>query len=271
MLCWANENWTRAWDGGEKHVLLEQKHSPEDALSHIRALIPCFKDARYIRINNKPVMAIYRSTIIPNIGEMLEVWRTEAARHNMELYLCRVESHEQVGAEHLKPGFDAAIDFAPFYGMKKNALRYLEGINSGRISSLTKAAANKICRAVLQTAPFPNHEPDSIYNYDDIVANSIEKQASCSYKLFPCCSPGWDNTSRRKKGRQIVINNTPDMFGKWFEYQAKYVAETFDADERLVFVNAWNEWAEGNHLEPCRKWGKQYLEKIRSIMDERQT
>jgi lipopolysaccharide biosynthesis protein len=267
MLCWANENWTRAWDGGEKHVLLEQKYYREDALLHIQTLIPYFKDPRYIRINNKPVMAIYRSTIIPNIEEMLAIWRAEAAKHKLELYLCRVESHGKSGEEYLNHGFDAAIEFAPFSGMKTNArIPSLKNINSRWIASLAKVIINKIWRTVFHTEIFLHY--DLIFRYDDIVTNSIKKLDSGNYKLFPCCSPGWDNTSRRKKGRTIVVNNTPNMFGKWFEYQIKYVNETFEENERLVFINAWNEWAEGNHLEPCQKWGKQYLEKIKKIIDE---
>ena len=78
--------------------------------------------------------------------------------------------------------------------------------------------------------------------------------------------PSWDNSSRRKSQRTIVIGNTPEKFGEWFNYQVDYSAQKFEEEEQLVFINAWNEWAEGNHLEPCQKWGRRYLEQIKSII-----
>lgn len=113
MLCWANENWTRSWDGLENNILLKQEYSEQDDEDHIRALIPEFKDPRYIKVNEKPVFVIYRSTKIPNVKETISTWRLEAKKENIELYLCRMESFGEHGKNFLLDGFDAAINFQP--------------------------------------------------------------------------------------------------------------------------------------------------------------
>src|SRR5665647_256742 len=92
MLCWANENWTRTWDGGNHHILLEQKHSPEDDRNHIKALIPYFKDSRYIRVDNKPVFSVYRASLFPDISNTIRIWREEAEKEGLELYICCFET-----------------------------------------------------------------------------------------------------------------------------------------------------------------------------------
>lgn len=114
MLCWANENWTRVWDGGEKNILLEQKYSEQDDIDHIRSLIPAFKDTRYIKVDGKPVFVVYKSTLIPDIINTIKRWRNEAAMEGLELYLCRMDSFGDYGNNYLADGFDAAINFEPF-------------------------------------------------------------------------------------------------------------------------------------------------------------
>ncbi len=114
MLCWANENWTRVWDGDEKEILLKQEYDLEDDRRHIQSLIPYFKDPRYIRIQNKPVFAVYKSSLLPLPAKTIEIWREEAANAGLDLYVCRVDSFGIEGAEYMKAGFDAAIEFQPF-------------------------------------------------------------------------------------------------------------------------------------------------------------
>src|SRR5690606_25983053 len=132
-LCWANENWTRTWDGQEKHVLIEQHYSTEDDQKHIQYLMPFFKDDRYIKIDNKPVFLMYRTELHPNIQEAVRIWREEAKKAGFDdLYLIRVENHVK-GMPPEEHGFDAAMEFAPdsnFKGrkvVKSNFTKYLFG------------------------------------------------------------------------------------------------------------------------------------------------
>jgi lipopolysaccharide biosynthesis protein len=258
MLCWANENWTSSWDGGKNHILLEQKYSPEDALAHIRTLIPFFKDHRYIRIHNKPVIAIYRSTIIPDIENMLKIWREEAAKHRMELYICRFETFGRSGQEYLNQGFDAAIEFPPFTSYDIIQRKYNRMPVRNRIQ--------KLKQFYLSLFNGIKHN-DLILKYQDVIDADKEHLASVDYKVFPCCMPGWDNTARRKTTSLIIPDNTPEKFGKWFKQQIDYATQKFESEEQFIFINAWNEWAEGNHLEPCRKWGTAFLEQIQSVLN----
>ena len=120
MLCWANENWSRNWDGGNKEILIEQKYSEADDRLHIQSMIPYFKDHRYIKVDGKPVFAVYRSSAIPNMSATIKTWREEAAKQGMELYICRFESCLEGGKEYLDAGFDAAIDFQPWGRLQGN-------------------------------------------------------------------------------------------------------------------------------------------------------
>ena len=111
-ICWANENWTRRWDGEDREILIEQHYSEEDDRNHIRTLIPIFRDKRYIRINGKPFFLVYRTSDLPDPGRTAEIWREEARNAGLgELHLCRVESMDKSDPRDI--GFDSALEFAP--------------------------------------------------------------------------------------------------------------------------------------------------------------
>jgi len=251
MLCWANENWTRAWDGGEKEILIKQNYSIDDDKKHIQYLIKnVFSDPRYIRINNKPVFAIYRSNLFPNMKQTIYIWREEAAKVNMELYLCRVESFDQSGAKLLDAGFDAAIDFQP---LSNTMVKYIQSRPFVRI-------IHKI-----NTYLFNRTNIRKI-NYKKYVEFMCEYPTP-QYKQYPCVTPMWDNTSRRKKNIFMLVNSSPNNYGKWLSnVLCKF--HPYSDEENLVFINAWNEWAEGNHLEPDIKWKNEYLSVTKKSIEE---
>lgn len=251
MICWANENWTRAWDGGEKHILMKQDYTDEDAREHIRWFLPYFKDSRYIRIDNKPVIAIYRTTKIPNLKQTIEIWREEALKEGLELYICRFESFKEIGQKYITGGLDAAIEFQP-----------------SDISSLShkkryypRRLINHLYRKLLGKNLFPE-----IFNYKKYVLSQEGIQMP-PYKRYPCVTPSWDNSARRKNKYFAFTKSTPEIFKKWLlNVICKF--KPYSSDENLVFINAWNEWAEGNHLEPDRKWGKLYLDAVKQALEE---
>jgi lipopolysaccharide biosynthesis protein len=267
MLCWANENWTRAWDGGETDILLAQHYSPEDDLAHIRSLIPYFKDKRYIRINNKPVFAVYRSTLLPDAKATVDVWRKEAAKHGIELYICRVESLFAYGEEFVKDGgFDAAIDFQPSGYLLKHFLEQRSFYFDGQFLRKLK---DRFYKKIVKKISAKSYD-DYMYlkkisiDYNDFVDCGV-KLPFPDYKWYPCITPMWDNTPRRKKNAFIYKNATPQEYKKWLQSVIQKF-KPYSTEENLIFINAWNEWAEGNHLEPCRKWGHQYLEATKEIL-----
>jgi len=268
MICWANENWTRAWDGSNKEILLEQKYSSEDAQAFAEHLIPYFKDARYIRNNGKVIFAIYRSDIIPNILEYIEAIKKECSRNNIEIEISRVESFAKSGTEFMK-GFDSAIEFQPF---------------SPLLSSYVKDNLQPIYNRKFATRLLIKFfELIGNYNYKKKTNNRIFNQIEyaeyidylidnykipSTYKRYPCVTPSWDNTARRKKYESFLFKNaSPQFFYKWLAF----IVHTMKKKEytqlnNFVFINAWNEWAEGNHLEPCVKFGLDYLNVVKKIV-----
>jgi lipopolysaccharide biosynthesis protein len=239
-LCWANENWTRVWDGQNKHILMEQKYCEEDDREHIRSLIKAFKDPRYIKIDGKPIFLIYRSSNLPNPLQTTSIWREEAQKMGIEdLFLCRVESFNDENKSLVKQGFDAAIEFQPQW---KPLLNKTKMWRLGRKLRIW----DKVYRE------------NFIFDYAATVEKMLQKPIP-SHKYFRCVTPMWDNSARRKDNALILKNSSPDVYEYWLKKVIEQGAAS-NPEENIVFINAWNEWAEGNHLEPCQKWGRAYLE-----------
>jgi lipopolysaccharide biosynthesis protein len=249
-LCWANENWTRVWDGGEQNVLLQQHYSAEDDLAHIRALIPAFADPRYIRIDGRPLLLVYRTELLPDPARTAEIWRTESSRAGMgDLYLARVENFvSRVNPASI--GFDAAVEFAPL-GAQVGKVKF-----QGTMHRL-------LARLGLLSRAFTENR---VTTYRALMAGMLAKPDP-GFKRFRCVTPMWDNTARRRIGANVYIGSTPELYAAWLSELARQTVDKFAPEERIVFVNAWNEWAEGCHLEPDLKWGRQYLEATKAALD----
>ncbi len=249
MICWANESWTRAWDGGEREILINQNYSVNDSREHIKWMLPYLKDPRYIRIDNRPVIAIYRTTSIPDLQQMLKIWREEAEKEGVELYVCRMESFAECGGSFITEDIDAAIEFEPFTPTLLKMMRSHHPVN------LLRKLKEKCSRLRLRRV-----------NCEKYVGLRMKDPIRKSYKCYPCVFPSWDNTSRRKFGMTVFVKSSPLLFKKWL----RHVLMTFrpySKEENLVFINAWNEWAEGNHLEPDLKWGHAWLDAVKEAVE----
>jgi Glycosyltransferase WbsX len=255
-LCWANEPWSRRWDGSNEEVLLEQRYSPSDDLAHIRTLIPFFHDRRYIRVMDRPFFAVYRASGLPDPRRTTDLWRREAERAGLKgLFLGRVESHYESG-DPRDIGFDSSLAFEP---------RFSE---LGRFQIFRRKWWH---RHTLGTGE-PVFRDNVVYKYEDLVRRALTEPVP-AYSRIPCVCPGWDNSPRRKTGAVIFLNSTPELYERWLREIVNRQAARAGIDgnsgispESLVFINAWNEWAEGNHLEPCQKWGRAYLEATRRVL-----
>lgn len=267
MLCWANENWSRRWDGSETDILLEQIYSAEDHRLHIEHLVPFFKDPRYIRIDNKVVFAVYRTDLIPELEETIQLWRAVAKEHDVELYIMRFEGLFKTGKEYISEGLDAATEFQPFTAINRmiKTSTPLKGLKD----ELSFSAIGNSVKARLTTLKnrIENKHEGRVFQYEDIVNAEVGDQWKPDYKLYRCVTPSWDNTARKSKYYIVLHDSTPASFRKWLDHKLK-VFKPFSKDENLLFINAWNEWAEGNHLEPDRKWGKAFLEQVKEAIAE---
>ena len=256
-LCWANENWTRRWDGLEEEVLLKQDYSGADDLAHIRSLMPVFSDPRYIRVMDKPIFIVYRATQLPEPERTTEIWRAEAERAGLKgLFLVRVESHNESGDPRAL-GFDCSVEFQPLFGEELYTLRI--------------PRRKWWHRRKLRTAE-PAFYDNLIFDYMRLSRRALARPPA-GYPRIPCVFPSWDNSPRRKSGAHIFINSTPDAYGQWLQEvvnqrraESREENDGLVSPESLLFINAWNEWGEGNHLEPCQRWGRAYLEATRRAL-----
>ncbi|RUY57908.1 glycosyltransferase [Mesorhizobium sp. M7A.F.Ca.CA.001.09.2.1] len=239
-VCWANENWSRRWDGMDQEILIAQDHSPQDDLAFIAEVAPYLRDPRYIRIDGKPLLLVYRPSLLPAAAETARRWRTWCRENGIgEIFLAYTQSFESVPPHRY--GFDAAVEFPP---------------NNSAPPNVTHTVT-------------PLHEDFATTVYDwSIFPQRSETYSSRKYKLFRSVCPGWDNTARRKRGGTVFINNTPALYRRWLDNVIEdTLAHVSEPSERLVFVNAWNEWAEGAHLEPDSANGHAYLQATRDALE----
>ena len=233
-ICWANENWTRRWDGCEKDILIAQSHTEADHAGFIAEVAPILRDKRYVRIHEKPLVLVYRLGIIPEPRRTADLWREYCLNEGIgEIYLAYVQSFEgmPMGDDPSVYGFDAAIEFPPHrYPVREERSRSL--IN-------------------------PRYQ-GLLFDYVNTSENFINRVWP-SYKLFRTVMPSWDNTARRQDVSHVFVNATPERYEHWLRRMVEQTRRLQFGDERIVFINAWNEWAEGNHLEPDSRFGHQYL------------
>ena len=243
MLCWANENWTRTWDGADHEVLISQTYSIQDDRQHIRSLFPAFGDRRYITIDEKPVFLVYRASALPDPVATTDAWREEAQRAGFrDLYLCRVEAHGPDRGDPTLKGFDAGVEFMP------DVNRIGPRVEPGRLGR----AVRRIMR------PRSGHRWNFVHRYENVVEMALAHPAT-PYVRFRCVMPAWDNSPRRERGAWIYQGSTPQRYEQWLSATIENFLPP-SVQEDLVFTNAWNEWGEGNHLEPDLRWGRAYLE-----------
>jgi lipopolysaccharide biosynthesis protein len=248
-LCWANENWTRRWDGFEHEILLKQVYSRDDDLRHIRSLIPVFKDHRYIKVNGKPFFLIYKIGNLPEPAETIRLWREETIKAGFpDLYLANVECLESEHGAALRLPLDAAVEFAPDWKCLPPLF-------------LPWWAKIRGARRVIRKSQWWKHR---IYEYVGLRDRMLAKPKA-PYVQYRCVTPMWDNHARRATGAYILHRSSPQAYQEWLSTVIKDFNPP-SSEENFVFINAWNEWAEGNHLEPCQKWGRAYLEATREAL-----
>lgn len=232
-ITWANENWTRRWDGSENDILIAQNHCDDDSIKFIESLYKFFNDKRYIRIDNKPILIIYRADIIPNMKETVGLWRTKIREAGFDgLYIICAQTFGITSPDLY--GCDAAVEFPP-HTVRSDVVRNVNLLN--------------------------NQFEGAIFDYQQVVINECRKPKD-SYKKFKTVMFGWDNTARKKDKSHIFYNFKLIEYNKWLSHSVCEVFndKNYSREEKIVFINAWNEWAEGTHLEPDRKYGYGYLQ-----------
>jgi predicted O-methyltransferase YrrM len=236
-LCWANENWTRRWDGDERHLLMEQRYGPELDGALIDEMMPYFLDRRYLHVRGAPVLVVYKPTAIPDPQATLGRWRAAARRWGIaDLHLVAAQTFGLTDPRPL--GFDAAVEFPP-HGQ----------------ALVTDALAVDDCA--------PNFS-GRVLDFRSVVARQLALPPR-PYRVYRTAMAGWDNTARLAERATIYHGSSPELYEEWLRALVTQ-ARLGHPDHRLVFVNAWNEWSEGAHLEPDQRFGTGYLEATRRAL-----
>ena len=230
-LMWANENWTRRWDGAESEVLIAQTYDPADEPRRCAEFARHFRDPRYVRLGGRPLLMVYRGGLIPDARQALARWRRLfAQRHGEEPIFVMAQTFDDVDPRPL--GFDAAVEFPP----------------------------HKLTRGLPQVYDsldiFDESFEADAFAYADLVEASLAEPAP-DFPLIKTAVPSWDNDARRQGQGLTLVGSTPRQYERWLGELVAGAAPFFG--ERLVCVNAWNEWSEGAYLEPDVHFGAAYL------------
>lgn len=241
--CWANENWTRRWDGNEQEILLQQNYSAQDAEDFIRYLIPFFRDSRYIHVENRPALFIYRPSSIPDFSIYQQVWARVCAEHGIpEPYVIAV----------LTRGATSPRSF----GMQAGVERVLHDWTDGNVRDIryTLAAYRPLNGSVL--------------DYNEVADYYMAQDLRQDFTYFRSIIPSWDNSPRYASEAFIIHNSSPQKFQEWLQALIQDTETRLPADRRFILVNAWNEWAESAVLDPDQRFGYAYLNSIgRALAD----
>lgn len=260
-LSWANEPWSRRWDGSENEIIMPQEYGGKtEWKKHFDYLYDFFIDERYIKIEGNPIFLIYRPELIPNLNEMLDYWNELAKQggfkkivfiyqHPTFYYLKNKDDSRFSYGIQFEPLFSNP-DFALSFKNKKEKVLFL--FKNPRV--LLRKIKNRLYR----------NKP-KLYNYKDIWRRILKNKPN-NEKMILGAFVDWDNAARRGKNATCYVGANPKLFGK-------YMRKIIEKDEKdyhkdMIFINAWNEWAEGAYLEPDEKYGYQYLEQLKSAMEK---
>jgi lipopolysaccharide biosynthesis protein len=242
-LCWANQSWSGVWHGAPDRILIEQTYPEGDDEAHFASLLPAFRDPRYHRVADRPLFGVFRPQELPDARRFTERWRALAEQAGLGgLYLVAFCESRAWGSQyetHVEDGFDAAVHVQfPFERTFATRVR-------DRLRTRSERFGPGRYRYATDLPDYPRRLRGVVH---------------------PCVYPNWDNTPRSERRGSVIVDASPERFGRHVA-QAVARARLNPQAEQLVFVKSWNEWAEGNHLEPDRVHRRAWLEALRSALD----
>lgn len=234
-IMWANENWTRSWDGSTADVLIPQRYDPEFDLAFVDGLAKFFRDDRYIMVDNRPLMFVYKVKNIPDAANRISRWRELLIkRHQAEPLIYMVDLYPN---EKLDFGLDGSIEFPPHKTWYRSKNLSLDKVWLDITAETTVTSYFEAAKVMLMDG-MPNHPH------------------------IKCVMPGWDNDARKPGRGWSFAGSTPDLFAQWLDLTIKQAQARPIGKEVFVAINAWNEWAEGAVLEPDVYFGGAYLNAV---------
>ncbi|WP_183579109.1 glycoside hydrolase family 99-like domain-containing protein [Mucilaginibacter sp. X5P1] len=247
-LGWANHSWKGVFFGAKNQTLIEQTYGDlKDHQEHFDYLLKAFKDKRYIKLGNKPLLYIYKAQDIPDCKKVLDFWRNLAIKEGFD-------GIHFIG-ENVKPADREK------YGLDGLAFPRHREIEYGDTDLITNKYLRFIYHKIKKIAPGLK-----VYNYKDAIKTFL-KPGEYQHNEYPCIVPGWDTTPRLGKKAVILKDSTPELFKQHVKEVLNRVSHKPD-DSNFIFIKSWNEWAEGNYMEPDWKNGSKYLEVLKEALDE---
>ena len=239
-IMWANENWTRRWDGMDEKILIKQEYDEQNDLALIADISRYLKHPEYIHRYGQPLFFIYNPREIPNAKDRISRWRELFSQQGVEPLIYMVQ--RLMDDDPLQYGLDGALELPPH-----------------KLSSTLP----------LQNLQLTNKAKDfdgNYYSYEHLIEESLS-QTSELYPLIKTVIPDWDNEARRPNKGHGFVGSTPEKFQQWLTDVIRLSQQTNDQEDAIVFINAWNEWAEGAYLEPDVYWGSAYLNAIKRCLN----
>lgn len=252
FLFWANHDWTMNWDNGQsKKVLYKQMLNANDEQKFMDDILPYMKDDRYIRIDNKPVLIIY-----------------DLHTYEFDRYISFNKNIRKIAKDN---GFDDLYIMSTTHGADLvNGLSYKDFISKYNIDALFEFFPQGISVYDVKYKPTKYFNPKFkgfCWDIEEFIKNKKYLYPTDA-NVFKCAFPHWDNTSRKCYNGACIYQNTPKNYKMWVSDIIKWTKENKRQNEQIVFINAWNEWAEGAHLEPDQKYGYAYLQATKEALEE---
>ncbi len=244
-LCWANENWSKLWDGGNQEILIKQELHENDDVKFAKDIIPFFKDKRYIKMNNKPLFIVYHPALFKQkrFCKFVDILKKECQNAGVEDLFILITNRMGFQDDPCQWNADGLVEFPP------------HGIDGDEVSRIKK-------KFIL------NNSRITVYDF----AKYIQEKKylfETPYNLFKGVFPSWDNTARKAFTRGICFyGETPKLYQQWLTDCLKWTQKHHPTEEQFVFINAWNEWAEGAHLEPDTYYGYAYLQATKKALND---
>lgn len=246
-LGWANHSWSGVWKDEPHRLLIDQTYPGEaDDRAHFDYLLTAFRDHRYMTVDGKPIVVIFKPTDMPDAKRRFNLWRDLAIQSGLKgLYIIGINMMEFKDTDAL--GLDAMI------------------ISSLGIINTDHVLVNQVKRVFWGVKRRLSLGGPRVVEYSEAIKHLVPDDIQSDIRAYPCVYPNWDNTPRKGRKGFVLANSTPELFEKHLQ-DAVDKLRGRDDEHKLVFIKSWNEWAEGNHLEPDLKWGRKYLEVLKQVV-----
>lgn len=249
-LGWANESWTGVWNNEPRRLLIEQTYPGDsDDREHFDYLLSAFSDSRYIRVDDKPLLYIYKPLKLPDAKRRLDQWREWAHQAGLKgLYILGNNQLDFVHADEL--GLDGAV------------------VSTHGVTTSESAALNRAKWLFWGVSKRLGVGGPRVIDYSEAIKHLVPDLSRFDFDAYPCTYPNWDHTPRSGRRGLVYTGSTPELFKKHMMDAIRAVSSR-KRDHRLVFLKSWNEWAEGNYIEPDAKWGHAYLDALKdAVIDQ---